>query len=358
MNRLFTVLGLAFIGLIAANCNKDDSSGGPQVVNLRDREEVKNENEAEIEAYLKSHFIVENEDNISFDTITKGESSIWNDGRLVKDFTLKSDAYEFEPIRNPNGSTTLKYTKPKDQLSYKVYYIVINEGKGKTASPIDSTYVKTNNFTFNNESFSPNIPGEFYSFPTTPQEFAYISNGQYTKVPKQLRSAERQLLRKIKTATGVTPNGQYDEGSAGRIIAFIPSGLGYFNAGADGKLKAYKPYIVDLTLINRIERDHDGDGILSKNEVEVQKPVEELTLEDYFNFDTDGDGIPNFLDDDDDGDGVLTKTELFKERVNGVSTYYKFDDEALKTCSDIPRYLDITCFPDQKDGEIVWPTKP
>lgn len=356
MNRLFTVLGLAFIGLIAANCNKDDSSGGPQIINLRDREEVKIENEADIETYLKTHYIVEDGENISFDTITKGEPSILDDKRLVKDFTLKSDLYEYEAIRNPNGTATLRYTKPKDELTYKIYYIVINEGKGDMASPIDSTYVKTNNLTLENEQFNPNTPGEFYSFPTTPQEFSFIANGQFTRVPKQLKSAERQLLRKIKTATGVTPNGQYDQGSAGRIIAFIPSGLGYFNAGA-GSLKSYKPYIVDLTLINRIERDHDGDGILSKFEVNVQKPVEELTLEDYFSFDTDGDGVPNFLDDDDDGDGVLTKTELFKERVNGVNIYYEYNNDTLKTCSDIPRYLDVNCFPDQKDGEIIWPKK-
>lgn len=361
MNRLFTVLSLAFIGLIAANCNKDDSSGGATVVPIRDRAEVRTENEASIEAYLKSHYIKEEGDIISFETIKNSESSIWNDPRLVKNFVLKSDMYDFEPVRNQNGSTSLKYTKPKDELEYKVYYLVINEGKGKSASTIDSTYVKLNNLTLRNEEFNPNFPGKYYSFPTTPKDFMNISNGQYSKVPGQLRSAERQLLTKIKTATGIKTDSEglptYDEGSAGRIIAFIPSGLGYFNAGAGSKLKGYESYIADLTLINTLERDHDGDGILSKYEVKVQKPVENLTLEDYFSFDTDGDGIPNFLDDDDDGDGVLTKTELFKERVNGVNIYYNFDDPALKNCNDIPRYLDKSCFPDQKDGEITWPKK-
>lgn len=362
MNRLFTVLSLAFIGLIAANCNKDDSSGGSSVVNLRDREEVKNENEKEIEEYLKHHFIKEDGDKISFDSITNNEKSIWDDPRLVKDFILKSDLYEYQASQNPNGTTSLKYTKPKDELEYKVYYLVINEGKGEKASPIDSTYVKMNSFTLKGELFNPIFPGEFYSFPTTPKEFAILVNGQNISknVPQQLKSAERQLLSKIKTATGIKTGEDglptYDKGSAGRIVGFIPSGLGYFNTGAS-KLKSYKPHIVDITLINKLERDHDGDGILSKYEVKVQKPVEELTLEDYFDFDTDGDGIPNFLDDDDDGDGVLTKTELFKEKVNGVNTYYNFDDPALKTCNDIPRYLDKSCFPDQKNGEIIWPKK-
>ncbi len=81
--------------------------------------------------------------------------------------------------------------------------------------------------------------------------------------------------------------------------------------------------------------DHDNDGIPT-------------VYEDYNNNDswedddTDGDGIPNYLDADDDNDGIDTKEELFQELVMraGGNT----DDDA------IPNYLDDD---DDNDGILT-----
>ena len=46
-------------------------------------------------------------------------------------------------------------------------------------------------------------------------------------------------------------------------------------------------------------------------------------------LDTDGDGLPDYLDRDDDGDGYLTKAEITKPTPllvgQGISLYYPFD---------------------------------
>ena len=58
-------------------------------------------------------------------------------------------------------------------------------------------------------------------------------------------------------------------------------------------------------LPNYIDWDDDGDNILTEDE--NPDPNGDGDLEDA--QDTDGDGTPDYLDDDDDGDGVLTRDE-------------------------------------------------
>lgn len=56
---------------------------------------------------------------------------------------------------------------------------------------------------------------------------------------------------------------------------------------------------------NYLDEDDDGDNVLTKNE--KPNPNSDGDLSDA--QDTDGDGIPDYLDTDDDGDGVLTRNE-------------------------------------------------
>ena len=61
--------------------------------------------------------------------------------------------------------------------------------------------------------------------------------------------------------------------------------------------------------------------------------------------DTDGDGIPNFVDIDDDGDNYTTKLELKKPD----GTYHTF--ETVPSCSGqtVKRYLTANCKPPYAD---------
>lgn len=356
MKRLFAVLSLLVIGLLATNCKKDDNPSDYIEVPLRDIKEVYTENIESIEEYLKNNYIIENGESIAFDSITStkyaGQSVLADDSRL-QSVIMNNDDYLAVPYTNIyNNRTYYQYYKSADTIQYKIYYMVINQGEGKTASPIDSIFIKRRNYNIKNELSSSTFNGDFYSFPPTLAEY---TSG---KSPKRMYTGERQILKFIKTATNITttPDGTitYDESSAGRIIAFIPSGLGQFNE-TFGKISAYTPWITDITLINSLERDHDLDGIPSKYEVEQIKPAEELTIHDYFDYDTNDNAVPNFLDMDDDGDGISTKDEISYKDENGKTKYYSYDAPELKSCgSDVPRYLNNTCFPDKVDGEWVW----
>ena len=72
--------------------------------------------------------------------------------------------------------------------------------------------------------------------------------------------------------------------------------------------------------------DQDNDGVVSTLEDRNGNKIEE-------DDDTDGDGVPDFIDPDDDGDGTPTSVEI------------EFDDEGniifMDTDNDgIPNYLD------------------
>ncbi|SDZ93983.1 hypothetical protein [Bizionia paragorgiae] len=56
---------------------------------------------------------------------------------------------------------------------------------------------------------------------------------------------------------------------------------------------------------NFLDADDDGDNVLTINERPNYTAADGLSMA----LDTDGDGIPDYLDDDDDGDGVLTRDE-------------------------------------------------
>ncbi len=81
---------------------------------------------------------------------------------------------------------------------------------------------------------------------------------------------------------------------------------------------------------NYIDEDDDNDNV--KTSLEKPDPNSDGSLDDA--LDTDEDGIPNYLDNDDDGDGVLT----INEDENSDSNLLNDTDETLPV--QIARYLD------------------
>lgn len=363
MKRLFSILGLLALSVTAINCNKSSSSDDLIITPPRDSHEVYTENAASIEEYLKNNYMTEDNGFIRFDSLTSSAHTtqlpIWEDSRL-RSVMLNNEDYAAFSMTDPYDRSKLiyKYGKSADTVKYKMYYMILNEGAGAKSSPVDSIFVKRTSFSLKNERIeSDNHPrsGGFYSFPHTVAELKGL-----VASPLRMNTGERQMLDYIKTSlnAGIGSDGTmvYDIESAGRIIVFVPSGLGQFNVGYSN-LKAYAPYISDLTLISSFERDHDRDGIKSKYEVNPEKIGTELTIHDYFDLDTNSDSVPNFLDEDDDGDSVPTRIELMYKDENGRIKYYNYDAPELKTCNDKARYLDNSCRPFMVDGEWVWPSK-
>lgn len=90
---------------------------------------------------------------------------------------------------------------------------------------------------------------------------------------------------------------------------------------------------VVISTIVRDETDHDKDGILS---------VDEGMNEANGGRDTDGDGIPDYLDIDDDGDNVKTSVEIASAGDDPTAGGFRDSDG-----DEIPNYLDSD---DDEDG--------
>lgn len=112
----------------------------------------------------------------------------------------------------------------------------------------------------------------------------------------------------------------------GTAVAIMPSALGYY--GSQSAPREYAPLIFAVDLYTFATADHDEDSV----------PTSEEDIDGNYHFtddadDTDGDGIPNYLDNDDDGDGVLTIDE-YDVNADGVAD----DSDGDGT----PDYLDAT----------------
>ncbi|MDN3492125.1 hypothetical protein [Winogradskyella bathintestinalis] len=93
--------------------------------------------------------------------------------------------------------------------------------------------------------------------------------------------------------------------------------------------------------------DDDNDGIPTEFEGLAGEPNEDGIYMD--SLDSDGDGIPDYLDEDDDNDNVLTKDEIDNtDEDNNPNTNPKNTDADLTSGDTIPDYLD-----DDDDGDGI-----
>lgn len=305
---------LILVGMILFSCSKDDSVS---ITPPRDYTEQYARDNDSIEKYLKSHYIEVTAGNF-IDAVIKpipennpgGFVSIWDN----TDYPLRH-----KMVKNDVRLNNYIGGQSRDSVDYKLYYVVLNEGGGVRPATVDSVYTNYQGFKLNNEAFDQ---GTSWS--------TYPSLGLAEPV---FISGFRQFVPELKTAETVIENedGTVTFENAGIGFVFIPSGLAYYNS-VSGTIGAYTPIAFKIRLNTIRERDHDGDGIPTK--------LEDLNGDfDFFNDDTDGDGIPNFLDVDDDGDSYLTKREILDE--NGDR--YPFDQ--IPTCDGgtLKKYLDPNC---------------
>lgn len=318
MDRFLKYTCITALAISLWSCKKDDDV---EMVPVRERQEVYDENIISIETFLKSNSItIDNENNVTFDSIAEGNSNaIWSQ----TEYPL-----QFIEVKNDSRTTNKVDGLIKDPVTYKLYYLLINEGGGESPITIDNVFTKYTGYNLNHSIFDKNDTGFWSGFPTT----------NYT--PSSVISGYRQILTKIKTATSITenPDGTLVYNNPGRVIVFIPSGLGYFNS-AQTNISGYSPIIFDITLVSKNHADHDNDGLLS-----IYEDVNGNG--DFWDDDTDNDGTPNFLDLDDDGDGYTTREEItFEIEEGGVMVKKLYPFEEIPNCANgtVKKHLDKNC---------------
>ena len=242
--------------------------------------------------YLKSHYYIPAEDGEAFgniDSIQNGETSL------------------FEQIKTIDN---IVY----DDVSYKLYYLMINEGVNDNPTRFDSVFVKYRGFTLDSIKFDENT-----SFNTAS---AWLS---LTNVIQGWRYG----FPEFKSGDNVTQPGEpIAFENTGKGVLFIPSGLAYGN-NASGSISENSPLIFHIELAQVVRADSDNDSIINSLE-DINNDGE------VSDDDTDGDNYPNYVDVDDDGDGVLTKNEDIDGDGNpmnddtdgdGIANYLDDDDD-------------------------------
>lgn len=273
----FTLVAVTFVTL---SCVPDDDS--PDVIPARDRQEVYDEDIAEIEAFLNTHFYNYEE----FDDVNP--YSLANDEFEVVFDTINSEAGTGD--KTPLIDQVETKIVNQDGIDYKLYILKVREGLGDNLHLLDKAVVKYNGSLSDGSSFDSAVTPTSFNLTTVGSTFGVVTGF-------------REGLVEFNTSTGFedNPDGTtvYREHGIGAI--FIPSGLAYFSGVAAG-VPSYSPIFFKISLLGRIDTDFDSDGVPSH--------LEDLDGDgDATNDNTDGDSFVNFLDEDDDGDGVLTIDE-------------------------------------------------
>ncbi|WP_142783194.1 FKBP-type peptidyl-prolyl cis-trans isomerase [Changchengzhania lutea] len=272
---------IACILICLSACNKDDDGSGDFVpVPERDRGEQQIEDKAALVEYLEDHYYNSQE-------IAGIEDPSIND-------LIITELPEGENV--PDGHTLLKTavgdakTTVYADTDYEFFVLDLNprideNDGGESPTFADNVFVTYEGFTLDNEVFDSAV---------NPVEFDLIS----------LIPAWRKVLPSFKTAENYVENGDgtVDYINHGVGVMFLPSGLAYFSSPPLGSnIPTYAPLVFKFDLLKYFENDHDNDGIPSHEE-DINGDGE-FTLADD---DTDGNTIPDYADTDDDGDGTPT----------------------------------------------------
>jgi hypothetical protein len=321
MNK-FSLYFILFISSIALfSCHPNDSS--VSIPPPRDYAVQYLADNDSIENYLKTHFLTKVVVNglldVVLDTIPKK-----NVNNLVSIWDNTEIPLKFKMIKNDARSSSLVGGRIADPVDYKLYYLILNEGGGQSPITVDSTYTSYKGWDLKDKVFDSSNSPFWATFPA-------LSASQTSVI-----SGFRQFLPLLKTAESVTidsDTGVATYNNMGIGVVFIPSGLGYYNS-TTSLIPAYSPLVFRIRLHTIHKRDHDGDRVFTR--------FEDLDNDgDFFNDDTDGDTVPNFLDIDDDGDQYITKNEI---RINGA---IPIDYNQIQDCSGnttgTKKHLDKNC---------------
>ncbi|MBS3992620.1 MAG: FKBP-type peptidyl-prolyl cis-trans isomerase [Bacteroidetes bacterium] len=270
MNFKYLVSFLA-LAILVFSCSKDDKDFDHEAQSKLDDEALV--------AYLTTHFL--DTDGV-IKTIKNGQT----------------------PLLGQVSTKEVTFNK----VSYKIYYLIQNQGVNKNPTRFDSVYVNYTGHLLDSTVFDK----------SQRKTWLHMNN---------LIEGWRNVFPLFKGGNVVVnPDESFDFVNHGKGIMFIPSGLAYQNR-AQGLIAENSPLIFYFDLYFVETADDDNDLVPNfKEDLNANGEV--------IDDDTDGDKIPNYLDTDDDGDGILTRDEDINK--DGDPT----NDDS--NGNGIPNYLDKT----------------
>lgn len=296
--RFYFILTITTLSLFS--CSKDDDV---TVLPLRDYEEQSTADNIVVEEYLNSYYM----------TVTNNAGQ--TDDQDVEFTKIPAGGMQRSIMSYLNSATFPKLlvrNVPRNGFTYKMYYLVLREGSGKSPCNVDGVLASYKGTYLQNSTVADVTTLTSTSFEDVlyPQQFLSLYNTipGWGEIFPQFKAGDTPISNADGTVT-------YNNFGAG--VMFIPSGLAYFASGSNS-IPSYVPLVFKFKLyaVQRLDQDFDGipsyledldgDGYIYDYRNLVNFPTTPASNPD----DTDGDGIPNFIDVDDDGDGISTLKEI------------------------------------------------
>lgn len=298
MNKIKLFLVVLIVSATTFSCKKDDDTVEPP----RDYAVQYATDIAALETYLQTHYVTVDADyNTTFTNTpaTTGQPTIWD----MPNLTFKSVSLH--------------------DITYKVYYLKFREGTGDSPTKFDQVLASYKGTLLNGTQF------DYSPFPQGFLSLQSVIRG-WTEIFPLFKAGN--LIDESEN----NPNPPaYENFGAG--VMFLPSGLGYYNSVVSN-IPSYSPLVFSFKFYSVKYVDDDKDGVLTKDEVNPSPAPGEDPIEDY---DSDGDGTPNYLDIDDDNDGVLTVVEI---KINGeLPASYDAILDCNGTTTGLKKHLDPSC---------------
>ena len=315
--KLRTVTLTILLAALVFTCKSDDDDE-EVVVELRDKTEVYDENMADIEAYLDTHFY--NYEEFDFDNPYSDANDSFE---IVFDTIAGVNSDKIPLSQRPELLSKLVPDSEDEDLIYKMYYLIVREGNGDVIHFTDRAYV---------QYFGTLLDGTRFDSTVTPVGLSLSSIGSDYGVVDGFREGVIEMKSSLENSENGDGTVTYHGHGIGAV--FVPSVLGYFN-DATTTIPSYTSIIFTLRTPGVTYLDHDNDGVYSY--------LEDLNGNgDVTDDDTDEDGIYNAIDLDDDGDGVFTIWEDLDEDGDPTNDI---------GANGIPNYLDATETKSTQDEE-------